>query len=450
METNPKNLNITVYGAGYVGLVTAACFAKLGYQVLCVDINAAKIAELNNGRVPIYEPGLEDLITNSISKQRLHFTTDISAAVNFGFYHFIAVGTPPAADGSADLQYVFSVAKTIGEYRQDYCIIIDKSTVPVGTADKINQLIKDTANKLNKPFDYSVVSNPEFLKEGSAIQDFMQPDRIVVGANDAQAITMMQELYSPFIMQGYQFISMDTLSAELTKYTANAMLATKISFMNEISQIAERVGADIELVKKGISLDPRIGALFINPGCGYGGSCFPKDVKALYATAKQHGYEASLLQTVDQVNIRQKQVLFNKIQRYFNNQLQQKIIAVWGLAFKPNTNDIRDSASIDLIKALLAAGITVQAYDPIAMPEFKQLFGDTPGLNLCDTAQDTLQNADGLAIVTEWAEFRAFAPARIKEYLKQPVIFDGRNIYDPIVLRKLGIKYLGIGHGERL
>ncbi|MDF2867382.1 MAG: udg [Gammaproteobacteria bacterium] len=278
----------------------------------------------------------------------------------------------------------------------------------------------------------------------------MKPDRIVIGANDAKAVTMMQELYSPFIEQGYAFISMDTCSAELTKYAANAMLATKISFMNEVSQIAERVGADIELIKKGISLDLRIGPYFINPGCGYGGSCFPKDVKALYATAKEVGYEAILLQAVDQVNLKQKQVLFNKIKRYFNNQLQQKIIAVWGLAFKPNTNDIREAASLELIKSLLAAGVRVQAYDPIAMPETKQLFGETPGFNLCQTAHEALQNADGLAIVTEWAEFRAFAPSQIKEHLAHPVIFDGRNLFEASLLRQLGIKYFGIGHGEKL
>ena len=450
METYTKELTITVYGAGYVGLVTAACFAKLGYQVLCVDVDAHKIAELSNGRVPIYEPGLAELITDSIAEKNLGFTTNIAAGVEFGLYQFIAVGTPAKPDGSADLQYVFNVAKAIGEYRQNYCIIINKSTVPVGTADQVNSIIQATAKQLHKPFSYGVVSNPEFLKEGSAIQDFIKPDRIVVGANDAKAIEMMQELYAPFIEQGYRFIGMDTCSAELTKYAANALLATKISFMNEMSQIAERLGADIELIKKGISLDPRIGPHFINPGCGYGGSCFPKDVKALHATAQEVGYNATLLKAVDQVNIAQKQVLFNKVRSYFNNQLQQKTIAVWGLAFKPNTNDIREAPSLELIKSLLAADVKVQAYDPIAMPETKRLFGEITGLNLCQTAYDALQGADALVIVTEWAEFRNFAPVQIKEYLSQPVIFDGRNLFKASLLQQLGIKYFGIGHGEKL
>lgn len=349
METYTKKLTITVYGAGYVGLVTAACFAKLGYQVLCADVDVDKIAQLSNGRVPIYEPGLAELIADSMAEKKLRFTTNIAAGVEFGLYQFIAVGTPAKPDGSADLQFVFNVAKKIGEHRQDYCIVINKSTVPVGTADKVNSIIQATAKQLNKSFSYGVVSNPEFLKEGSAIQDFTKPDRIVVGANDAQAIRMMQALYAPFIEQGYPFIAMDTCSAELTKYAANAMLATKISFMNEVSQIAERLGADIELIKAGISLDPRIGPHFINPGCGYGGSCFPKDIKALYATAQAVGYKATLLSAVDQVNIQQKQVLFNKVRSYFNKQLQQKTIAIWGLAFKPNTNDIREAPSLDLI-----------------------------------------------------------------------------------------------------
>lgn len=450
METNTENLTVTVYGAGYVGLVTATCLTKLGYSVLCVDVNSTKVEQLNAGQVPIYEPGLEELIVEAKNADKLKFSTDIKVGAEFGFYQFIAVGTPPTADGSADLQYVYAVAKQIAQYRNHYAVVINKSTVPVGTADEVYKIIAETARELNKPFDFAVVSNPEFLKEGSAVKDFMQPDRIIVGANNDDALTAMQRLYQPFIAQGFKLIAMDIRSAELTKYAANALLATKISFMNEISQIAERLGADVELIKQGIGSDPRIGPYFINPGCGYGGSCFPKDVRALCATAQTANYEPILLPAVEQVNLKQKQVLFKKIQKYFDGQLRGRVLAVWGLAFKPNTNDMRDAASIDLVTALLAAGVRVQAYDPVALAEAMHVFGNESGLSFCTTAQDALEGADALAIVTEWDEFRDFTPEQIRARLVTPVVFDGRNVYEPALMQKLGFTYFAIGRGDKI
>lgn len=450
MEVLKKNLTITIYGAGYVGLVTAACLAKLEYSVLCVDINSHRIAELNKGNVPIYEPGLKELIAESAGKNLLKFSTDVKAGVEFGLYQFIAVGTPPSANGSADLSYVYSVAEQIAKFRKDYCVVINKSTVPVGTADEVSTIIKKTCDRSKKSLSYAVVSNPEFLKEGSAIQDFMQPDRIVIGADCESAKELMQQLYQPYIAQGYNYLVMDIRSAELAKYTANAMLATKISFMNEISRIAECLNADINLVKQAISLDSRIGPYFINPGCGYGGSCFPKDVRALAFTAEQVGCSPLLLNAVEQVNSKQKQVLFDKIKHYYKNNLHNKKIAIWGLAFKPNTNDIREASSLQLIDALLQAGAHVQAYDPIANNEVQQLYPDASNFKICDSALTALDKVDALAIVTEWDEFKTFDLNQIKNKLANPVIFDGRNIYRLEDLQQLDIKYFAIGRGDKL
>jgi UDPglucose 6-dehydrogenase len=448
MEIKQEKLTITVYGAGYVGLVTAACLAKMGYSVLCVDVNAQRIAELQTGHVAIYEPGLSDLIQETMANQRLRFSSDIPHGVNFGLLQFIAVGTPQAEDGSADLRYIYAVAEQISRYRTEYCVIINKSTVPVGTADMLSNYLAEASRNAGKPFDYTVVSNPEFLKEGSAIFDFMQPDRIVIGTQDETAIQLMRLLYQPFVSQGFKLLNMDTRSAELTKYAANAMLATKISFINEMSQIAERLGADIEHIRQGISLDLRIGPHFINPGCGYGGSCFPKDVKALSFTAQQVGLYPKLLQSVDSVNQNQKQLLFWKIQRYFKGELQGKVVAVWGLAFKPNTNDIREAASLDLINALLSAGAIVQAYDPVAMPETAACFSQQANFSIKLSATEALQGADILAIVTEWQEFKNYELRAIKDSLSLAVIFDGRNLYEPETLKQLGIKYFAIGRGD--
>ena len=441
-------MKVTIFGSGYVGLVTGACLADVGNEVVCVDIDERKIDMLNNGEIPIYEPGLDDIVRHNAKAGRLSFTTDITKGVDHGLFQFIAVGTPPDEDGSADLQYVLAVADSIGQNMESYRIIVDKSTVPVGTADKVRAQIAETLGKRGKSIEFDVVSNPEFLKEGAAIEDFMKPDRIVIGADNPRTTELLRALYAPFNRNRDRLVTMDIRSAELTKYAANAMLATKISFMNELANMAEQLGADIEQVRLGIGSDPRIGYHFIYPGCGYGGSCFPKDVKALEYTAREIGYPAELLQAVEAVNNRQKNVLFDKIKRHFNNQLADKTIALWGLAFKPNTDDMRDAPSRTLMEALWASDANVHAYDPEAMAEATRIYGERDNLTLFDAPEEALKNADALAVVTEWKVFRSPNFDTIKQALKQPVIFDGRNIYDPDILHNQGFTYYAIGRGK--
>jgi UDPglucose 6-dehydrogenase len=443
-------LQITIFGSGYVGLVTGACLADAGNDVVCVDIDAAKIARLNAGEVPIHEPGLDELIARNREKGRLSFTTDAKAAVAHGLFQIIAVGTPPDEDGSADLRHVLAVARTIGEHMNDYKIVITKSTVPVGTSDKVKATVGATLIARGVQVDFDVVSNPEFLKEGAAIADFMKPDRVVVGTDNPRTAELLKVLYDPFTRNHQRMIIMDLRSAELTKYAANAMLATKISFMNELANIAERLGADIEMVRSGIGSDPRIGYSFIYPGAGYGGSCFPKDVKALQRSARDVGHEARVLTAVEAVNDAQKHVLFAKISRFFGGKLAGRRIAVWGLAFKPNTDDLREAPSRVLLENLWAAGASVRAYDPVAMPETRRIYGKRPDLELCDSAVAALEGCDALAIVTEWQEFRSPDFGRFKSVLKQPLVFDGRNLYEPSLMARQGIRYFGIGRGERI
>jgi len=438
-------MKVTVFGSGYVGLVTGACLASVGNDVLCVDIDADKIKRLNQGDIPIFEPGLSAIVIENHSAGRLNFTTDIATAVDHGLFQVIAVGTPPDEDGSADLQHVLAVARSIGQHMSDYRVIIDKSTVPVGTADKVRAATQAELDQRQVSLEFDIVSNPEFLKEGAAVNDFMKPDRIIVGADTQRAADHLSDLYAPFNRSHDRVITMDIRSAELTKYAANAMLATKISFMNELSNLAERLGADIEQVRHGIGADPRIGYHFIYPGCGYGGSCFPKDVQALERTANQNGYQAELLQAVESVNKRQKQVLFNKINGHFNGELQDKTIAIWGLAFKPNTDDMREAPSRTLMEALWATGARVQAFDPEAMEETARIYGDQSGLSLCSSADQALEGADALVIVTEWSEFRSPNIELLKQRLKAGVIFDGRNLYDPETIRDAGLTYYAIG-----
>jgi len=439
-------MKVTVFGSGYVGLVSGACLASVGNDVLCVDVDADKIERLNQGDIPIYEPGLEDMVRNNHASGRLNFTTDIAAAVDHGLFQMIAVGTPPDEDGSADLQHVLAVACSIGQHMNEYRIIVDKSTVPVGTADKVRAATLAELQQRQANVEFDVVSNPEFLKEGAAINDFMKPDRIIIGTDSQRSTELLRELYAPFNRNHDRVIAMDIRSAELTKYAANAMLATKISFMNELANLSERLGADIEHVRHGIGADPRIGYHFIYPGCGYGGSCFPKDVQALEHTASQNGYQAELLQAVEAVNRRQKQVLFSKIHDHFAGQLQDKTIAVWGLAFKPNTDDMREAPSRTLMEALWSAGARVQAYDPEAMEEATRIYGqDKQQLTLCPSPEQALDGADALAIVTEWNTFRSPDFALLKERLRNAVIFDGRNLYDPQQMRAAGLTYYAIG-----
>ena len=443
-------MRVAIYGSGYVGLVTGACLAETGNHVVCVDIDADKIALLKRGEVPIYEPGLNKLIARNSEAGRLSFTTDFAAGVGHGLFQFIAVGTPPGEDGSADLQHVAAVARSIGEHLDDYRIIVDKSTVPVGTADKVKAAIQEVLDARNMDVEFDVVSNPEFLKEGAAIDDFMKPDRIIVGTDNPRTTELLRTLYEPFNRNHDRVIAMDIRSAELTKYAANAMLATKISFMNELSNLAERFGADIEQVRVGIGSDPRIGYQFIYPGCGFGGSCFPKDIRALARAAEEIDYDVPLIRAVDAVNNRQKQVLFEKIQAFFDGELSGRTIALWGLAFKPNTDDMREASSRVLMEALWAAGAAVRAYDPVANGEARRRYGDRPDLILCQSSEDTLEGADALAIVTEWQEFRSPDFQQIADSLANPVIFDGRNIYDPRVVRRFGLKYFAVGRGEAL
>jgi len=442
-------MKITVIGTGYVGLVSGACLAEVGNDVLCLDVDPAKIAILEAGGIPIYEPGLQEMMRRNVAAGRLHFTTDVEKAAHFGTIQFIAVGTPPGEDGSADMQYVTAAARNIGKYMNDYKVIVDKSTVPVGTADAVKAAVAEELARrgddyANTPF--SVVSNPEFLKEGAAIDDFMKPNRIVVGCDDEQAALNMRALYAPFQRNHERLILMDIRSAELTKYAANAMLATKISFMNELANLAEKLGADIEQVRKGIGSDPRIGYDFLYAGAGYGGSCFPKDVKALIKTAVDDaGIDLRVLKAVETANDAQKHVLGTKIKARFGADLTGRHFALWGLAFKANTDDMREATSCEVIKDLLAAGATVTAYDPVAMDEARHCFPDEPRLSYAGNQIGALDNADALVIVTEWKEFRSPDFDSIRQKLKSPLIFDGRNLFEPAQMRSLGIVYFGIG-----
>ena len=439
-------MKITVIGTGYVGLVGAACLAEVGNHVLGLDVNPEKIRILKEGGIPIHEPGLLEIVRRNVENGRLSFTTNIEEAVHFGEVQFIAVGTPPDEDGSADLQYVTEAARNIGRFMTNEKVIVDKSTVPIGTGDKVKAAVAEELKKRNVDIHYSVVSNPEFLKEGAAVEDFMRPDRIVIGTEDPKAIEVMKQVYAPFQRNHERLVVTNLRSAELIKYAANSMLATRISFMNELANLAEIVGADIEMVRQGIGSDPRIGYHFLYPGCGYGGSCFPKDVKALIKTAKDvAGFDLKLLKAVEEVNDLQKYVLPKKIKKQFGDNLKGKHFALWGLAFKPNTDDMREASSRVLINELIKAGATITAYDPVAMDEAKRIFKDEKHLSFVDTQDDALKNADALIIVTEWTEFRSPDFGLIKSSLKAPFIFDGRNLYDPKAVRSLGLEYFPIG-----
>ena len=439
-------MKITVVGTGYVGLVGAACLAEVGNHVLGLDVNAEKIRILKEGGIPIHEPGLLEIVRRNVENGRLSFTTNIEEAVHFGEVQFIAVGTPPDEDGSADLQYMTEAARNIGRFMTSEKVIVDKSTVPIGTGDKVTAAVAEELKKRNVDIHYSVVSNPEFLKEGAAVEDFMRPDRIVIGTEDPKAIEVMKQVYAPFQRNHERLVVTNLRSAELIKYAANSMLATRISFMNELANLAEIVGADIEMVRQGIGSDPRIGYHFLYPGCGYGGSCFPKDVKALIKTAKDvAGFDLKLLKAVEEVNNLQKYVLPKKIKKQFGESLKGKHFALWGLAFKPNTDDMREASSRVLIDELIKVGATITAYDPVAMDEGKRIFKDEKNITFADTQDEALKNADALIIVTEWTEFRSPDFALIKASLKSPMIFDGRNLYDPKAVRALGFNYFPIG-----
>lgn len=435
-------MKIAVVGTGYVGLVTGACLADVGMNVTCVDVDAEKIANLHKGILPIYEPGLEDIVARNVKSGRLTFTTTLSDAVKGAEAAFIAVGTPPGEDGSADLRYVLTVAKEIGEQMDDYLVVITKSTVPVGTAEKVRTETKKALDARNSDLAFDVASNPEFLKEGAAIADFTKPDRIVCGVSSARSQEVMARIYKPFTHNGHPVYFMDVPSAEMTKYAANAMLATKISFMNEIANLCELLGADVNAVRKGIGSDPRIGNRFIYPGIGYGGSCFPKDVKALVRTGSESGYALRILQSVEDVNEDQKSVLFNKVKKHFGD-LTGMHFAMWGLSFKPETDDMREAPALVICEQLLAAGASVTAYDPVAMPEAKSMIGDK--INYAADAYGALEGADALLLVTEWREFRVPDWKRLRAALKHPAVFDGRNIYSGVELAKLGFHYSGIG-----
>ncbi|MGV8824538.1 UDP-glucose dehydrogenase family protein [Methylibium petroleiphilum] len=438
-------MKITVVGTGYVGLVTGACLAEMGNHVLCLDLDARKIEMLNAGGIPIHEPGLEEVVQRNATAKRLEFTTDVDRAVAHGTLQFIAVGTPPDEDGSADLQYVVAAARAIGERMTDYKVVIDKSTVPVGTSDKVRAAIDAALAARGVKLEFAVVSNPEFLKEGAAVADFMRPDRVVIGADDERAILLMRSLYAPYVRNRDRVLVMDLKSAEFTKYAANSMLATRISFMNELSRVAEAVGADIELVRQGIGSDPRIGTQFLYAGCGYGGSCFPKDVKALIRSASEAGQELELLSAVETVNERQKQVLGDKIVSRFGADLSGRRFALWGLAFKPGTDDMREAPSRVLIERLTAAGAQVTAYDPVAMAEARRAMPGQAKLNYVDSAVAALEGADALVIVTEWKEFRSPDFDAIRNTLRTPLVFDGRNLFEPTLMKQLGIEYHAIG-----
>ncbi|HEY5851213.1 MAG TPA: UDP-glucose/GDP-mannose dehydrogenase family protein [Lysobacter sp.] len=443
-------MRVTIFGTGYVGLVTGTCLADVGHDVVCVDIDQAKVDGLNNGVIPIYEPGLEPMVKANHAAGRLRFTTDAEAAVGHGDVVFIAVGTPPDEDGSADLKYVLAVARTIGRHLERPVVVVNKSTVPVGTADKVRATIAAELASRGADLGFEVASNPEFLKEGDAVNDCMRPDRIVIGASSVAAVEKLKRLYAPFNRNHERIVVMDVRSAELTKYAANAMLATKISFMNEIANIAEKVGADVEMVRQGIGSDPRIGWHFIYPGAGYGGSCFPKDVQALAKTAQQHGYDAELLGAVESVNDRQKEHLFELIGRHYDGAIAGKTFAVWGLAFKPNTDDMREASSRRLLQLLWDAGARVRAYDPEATEEAQRIFGERDDLVLCDSARAALADADALVVVTEWKQFRSPDFQRLGQSLADRVIFDGRNLYHPDEVEAAGLAYYGIGRGRSI
>lgn len=436
-------MKIAVVGTGYVGLVTGTCFAEVGIDVTCIDIDEKKITNLRNGILPIYEPGLEEMVSRNVKAERLHFSTNLGEAIKGADVAFIAVGTPPGEDGSADLKYVLAVARGIGESMSSYCVVVTKSTVPVGTAAKVRAEMEQALAKRGERIDFDVASNPEFLKEGAAIDDFLKPDRIVVGISSERAEDMMRRLYKPFLLNGHPIIFMDIPSAEMTKYAANSMLATKISFMNDIANLCEIMGADVNMVRRGIGSDARIGTKFIYPGIGYGGSCFPKDVKALIKTAQENGYQMQVLQAVEGVNEAQKEVLFSKVKKHFDNDLKGKKFAIWGLSFKPKTDDMREAPSLVIIEKLLAEGATVSAYDPVAVAEAKHTLGDT--ITYAKDQFEALVDADALLVVTEWPEFRSPSFEVVGRLLKQKVIFDGRNIYDPAELKEIGFAYHCIG-----
>jgi UDPglucose 6-dehydrogenase len=442
-------MKVTVVGTGYVGLVTGACLSEMGNHVVCLDVDECKIRTLNDGGIPIHEPGLKEMVQRNVAAGRLQFTTDIPTAVAHGTLQFIGVGTPPDEDGSADMQYVLAAASSIGRHMTDYKVIVDKSTVPVGTADRVREAVREALKARGLDMDFAVVSNPEFLKQGAAVEDCMRPDRIIVGAEDERAIVLMRALYTPFMRNHDRLQLMDLRSAEFTKYAANAMLATRISFMNELALLAEKVGADIEQVRKGIGSDPRIGTHFLYPGTGYGGSCFPKDVKALIHIGCENGLALGVLQAVEAANERQKHVLVDKITHRFGQDLSGRTFALWGLAFKPNTDDMREAPSRVIVQELSRRGATLRAYDPVAMEEAGRVMKDTPGLTLVNHQADALLGADALVVITEWKEFRNPDFDHIKATLKQPLVFDGRNIYDPALMRSLGVEYHGIGRQAR-
>ncbi len=438
-------MKVTIYGSGYVGLVTGACLAQVGNDVLCVDIDPDKIEMLKRGESPIFEPGLTDMLCSNQAAGRLKFTLDAAEGVAHGLFQFVAVGTPPDEDGSADLQHVLAVANTIGEHLDEYRIIVNKSTVPVGTADRVRAKVQEVLDQRTANYEFDVVSNPEFLKEGAAIDDFMRPNRVVVGTDNPRTTELLRELYTPFNRNHERIVAMDIRSAELTKYAANSLLATKISFMNELSNIAEKLGADIEKVRVGIGSDPRIGYQFIYPGAGYGGSCFPKDVRALESTSLENGYTPELLHAVEAVNFRQKRKLPEMISAHYQGQLKGKTFALWGLAFKPNTDDMREASSRVLMEFLWEQGASVRAFDPEAAGETRRIYGERADLILCETPEAALQGADALVVVTEWNQFRSPDFEQLRQQLSEPVIFDGRNIYDPDFLTKQGFTYYSIG-----
>ncbi|RTY74270.1 UDP-glucose dehydrogenase family protein [Flavobacterium sp. LS1R10] len=436
-------MKIVVIGTGYVGLVTGTCFAEVGIDVICIDIDEKKINNLKKGIIPIFEPGLDALVAKNVAKGRLEFSTSLEESIPGADIAFIAVGTPPGEDGSADLKYVIAVASAIGQYMNSYGVIVTKSTVPVGTAKKVQEAIQEALVKRGLNISFDVASNPEFLKEGAAIDDFLKPDRIVVGVSSPKAEEVVRKLYKPFLLNGHPIIFMDVASAEMTKYAANSMLATKISFMNDIANLCEIVGADVNMVRKGIGSDVRIGNKFIYPGIGYGGSCFPKDVKALIKTAASNGYQMQILEAVEAVNEKQKSVLFNKVMNRFQGDIAGKTFAIWGLSFKPNTDDMREAPSLVIIEHIIKAGGKVNAYDPIAISEAQHILGNK--IEYSNTEYEALENADALLIVTEWTDFRAPDFDKIKKALKNPIVFDGRNIYDSKELNALGFEYYGIG-----
>lgn len=437
-------MKTAIVGTGYVGLVSGTCFAEMGLNVICVDTNVEKITKLRKGMIPIYEPGLEDLVKRNVEAGRLTFTTDLVSILDQVDIVFSAVGTPPDKDGSADLQYVLEVARTIGRHMTKYILLVTKSTVPVGTAKLVREAIQEEQDKRGVSIEFDVASNPEFLKEGAAIKDFMSPDRVVVGVESERAKTLLSRLYKPFLLNNFRVIFMDIPSAEMTKYAANAMLATRISFMNDIANLCELVGADVNKVRQGIGADTRIGNKFLYPGCGYGGSCFPKDVKALISTAHQHGYEMRVLEAVEEVNASQKEVLFHKLMRHFNGDLRGKTIALWGLSFKPETDDIREATSLVLIDKLVEAGAIVKGYDPVAMDEIRKRVGEDV-IELVTEPYDAVLNADALLLITEWKEFRLPSWSVVRKLMKEPVVIDGRNIYDPQEMADFGFTYYSIG-----